>query len=113
MNLHPRSSSFIYLVDSTMDLSSSFSFLQSESLQAELDILKERDEELSVELELMKAEIDSGGFSGEGGGVTTYEMKQIEQQNDRLKEAVMKFRDLSQHEKQENVRLVKVCMQSN
>ena len=50
----------------------------------------------------------SGGVSGEGGGVTTYEMKQLEQQNDRLKEAVMKFRDLSQHEKQENVRLVKV-----
>ena len=56
----------------------------------------------------MKAEIDSGGIGGEGGGVTTYEMKQLEQQNDRLKEAVMKFRDLSQHEKQENGRLVKV-----
>ena len=56
----------------------------------------------------MKAEIDGGGLGGEGGGVTTYEMKQLEQQNDRLKEAVMKFRDLSQHEKQENVRLVKV-----
>ena len=81
---------------------------QSESLQAELDILKEKNEELSVELELMKAEIDSGGIGGEGGGVTTYEMKQLEQQNDRLKEAVMKFRDLSQHEKQENGRLVKV-----
>ena len=75
-----------------------------------MDILKEKNEELSVELELMKAEIDSGGRFGEGGGggVTTYEMKQLEQQNDRLKEAVMKFRDLSQHEKQENVRLVKV-----
>ena len=73
-----------------------------------MDILKEKNEELSVELELMKAEIDGGGLGGEGGGVTTYEMKQLEQQNDRLKEAVMKFRDLSQHEKQENVRLVKV-----
>jgi len=81
---------------------------KAETLQTELDLLKDRNEELSVELELMKAEIDSGGtLGGEGGGVTTYQMKQLEQQNDRLKEALMKFRDLSQHEKQENVRLVK------
>lgn len=51
-------------------------------------------------------------FSKTGGGVTgsgpsTYEIKQLEQQNSRLRETLVRMRDLSAHEKHEFQKLQK------
>ena len=51
--------------------------------------LKEAHEDLVVSMELMKAELESGsGISADG--VSSYQVKQLEQQNEKLKEALVK-----------------------
>ncbi|XP_072177874.1 dynactin subunit 1-like isoform X2 [Diadema setosum] len=72
---------------------------KSDSLQQEVDTLKERVEELTLDLELLRSEIEEGGTEGASAN---YQLKQLEQQNGRLKEALVKLRDLSNTEKQEH-----------
>uniref|UniRef100_A0A1W7RAM6 Dynactin subunit 1 n=1 Tax=Hadrurus spadix TaxID=141984 RepID=A0A1W7RAM6_9SCOR len=75
-----------------------------ETLQAEIEQMKEKIEELTLDLEIIRSEISEKGSEG---AAAHYEVKQLEQQNERLKEALMKLRDLSAHEKQEQQRMQK------
>ncbi|XP_031435917.1 dynactin subunit 1 isoform X4 [Clupea harengus] len=75
---------------------------RAESLQIEVDSLKERVEELSMDLEILKHEIEE---KGSDGAASSYHVKQLEEQNGRLKEALVRMRDLSSSEKQEHLKL--------
>ena len=77
---------------------------KAESLQVELEQAKQRIEELTLDLELLKAEMSD---KGEGGGGSSLELKQLEQQNARMKETLVKMRDLAAHEKHQQQRLIK------
>lgn len=63
---------------------------QAESLQEELDSLKEKHEELSTSMQLLQTELESGA-GGSAQGVSSYQVKQLEQQNEKLKEALVKW----------------------
>ncbi|XP_056124972.1 dynactin subunit 1 isoform X4 [Rhinichthys klamathensis goyatoka] len=71
---------------------------RAESLQLEADALKERVDELTMDLEILKHEIEE---KGSDGAASSYHVKQLEEQNARLKEALVRMRDLSASEKQE------------
>ncbi|XP_041710380.1 dynactin subunit 1 isoform X4 [Coregonus clupeaformis] len=77
---------------------------RAESLQQEVESLKEKLEELSMDLEILKHEIEE---KGSDGAASSYHVKQLEEQNGRLKEALVRMRDLSVSEKQEHVKLQK------
>lgn len=52
--------------------------------------------------------LSAGGTSGSGEeAVSTYEMKQLQQQNARLRETLVRLRDLSAHDKHEYQKLLK------
>lgn len=87
---------------------------KADTLQLELENAKERIEELTLDLEILKTEMQErstikteGGVGGESDGVSVYEMKQLEQQNTRLRETLVRMRDLSAHEKHEIQKLQK------
>ncbi|XP_070497434.1 dynactin subunit 1 isoform X4 [Chironomus tepperi] len=87
---------------------------KADTLQLELENAKERIEELTLDLEILKTEMQDrstikteGSAGGESGGVSVYEMKQLEQQNTRLRETLVRMRDLSAHEKHEIQKLQK------
>ncbi|XP_068149725.1 dynactin subunit 1 [Drosophila tropicalis] len=87
---------------------------KADTLQLELESLKERNEELQVDLDLLrsemqnKAETSIGNIATEGSaGMSTYEFKQLEQQNIRLKETLVRLRDLSAHDKHDIQKLSK------
>lgn len=65
--------------------------VKSETLQLELDQAKEHIEELTVDLELLKAELEKGGGSDEGDGANSFKIKQLEQQNLRLRDTLVKY----------------------
>jgi dynactin 1 len=75
-----------------------------ESLQTEAEALKEKIEELTIDLEIIKQEISDSGLEGVASSA---EVKQLEQQNSRLKEALMRLRDLTAQDKLEHQRVVK------
>ncbi|XP_011338545.1 dynactin subunit 1 isoform X3 [Ooceraea biroi] len=81
---------------------------KAETLQIELEQLKEKLEEQTLDLEILRTEMSERAA---GGGATTgassYEIKQLEQQNNRLRETLVKMRDLSAHEKHEFQKLQK------
>ncbi|CAD5123348.1 DgyrCDS11706 [Dimorphilus gyrociliatus] len=68
-----------------------------DSLQQELSATKEKYEETALDLQILKEELEN---SSESAG-QTYQMKQLEQQNERLKAALVKLRDLDIYNKQE------------
>uniref|UniRef100_A0A665VE65 Dynactin subunit 1 n=1 Tax=Echeneis naucrates TaxID=173247 RepID=A0A665VE65_ECHNA len=74
---------------------------RAESLQVEVDTLKEKVEELFVRC------------LGSDGAASSYHVKQLEEQNSRLKEALVRMRDLSASEKQEHVKLQKQMEKKN
>ncbi|XP_029036697.2 dynactin subunit 1 isoform X2 [Osmia bicornis bicornis] len=81
---------------------------KAETLQIELEQLREKLEEQTLDLEILRTEISeraSGG--GSATGVSSYEIKQLEQQNNRLRETLVRMRDLSAHEKHEFQKLQK------
>ncbi|KAI5712579.1 hypothetical protein M8J75_009598 [Diaphorina citri] len=81
---------------------------RAETLQVELDLAKEKIEELTLDIELMKADIEkSCDGAGDGTEVSHYQIKQLEQQNMRLRETLVRLRDLSAHEKHEMSKLQK------
>ncbi|XP_078668155.1 dynactin subunit 1-like isoform X27 [Branchiostoma floridae x Branchiostoma belcheri] len=81
-----------------------------EAQQMEIDQLKEKLDEAQTDLELLKNEIAT---SGTEGAATSFQVKQMEEQNNRLRDALVKMRDLSQSEKQENQKLQKEIDKSN
>ncbi|XP_076026876.1 dynactin subunit 1-like isoform X1 [Genypterus blacodes] len=83
---------------------------RAESLQVEVDSLKEKVDELSMDLEIIRHEIDEKGTDG---AASSYHVKQLEEQNSRLKEALVRMRDLSTSEKQEHVKLQKQMEKKN
>lgn len=86
---------------------------KSETLQLELDQAKERIEELTLDLEIIKTEMQNKLNShtvvpGEESKVaSTFEFKQLEQQNTRLRETLVRLRDLTAHDKHEIQKLNK------
>ena len=52
---------------------------------------------------------DSSPTTGEGSGasVTNFELKQLQAQNEKLRETLVRMRDLSAHEKSETLKLTK------
>ncbi|KAI7814669.1 dynactin subunit 1a [Triplophysa rosa] len=83
---------------------------KGESLQQEVESLKEKVEELTMDLEILKHEIEENGSDG---AASSYHVKQLEEQNGRLKEALVRMRDLSSSEKQEHVKLQKHMEKKN
>lgn len=83
---------------------------RAESLQVEVDTLKEKVDELSMDLEILRHEISE---KGSDGAASSYHVKQLEEQNGRLKEALVRMRDLSSSEKQEHVKLQKQMEKKN
>ncbi|XP_064191313.1 dynactin subunit 1 isoform X9 [Anguilla rostrata] len=83
---------------------------RAESLQQEVDSLKEKVEDLTMDLEILKHEIEE---KGSDGAASSYHVKQLEEQNGRLKEALVRMRDLSASEKQEHVKLQKQMEKKN
>jgi dynactin 1 len=67
-----------------------------EQCLAELEQTKERLEEVTLDLEIIKSEIEEKGADG---AVSSYQLKQLEQQNERLKDALLKLRDISAQDK--------------
>ena len=63
------------------------SHVQCEGLQAEVEALKEKVEELTIDLEIIKQEISEGGVEGAAANA---QYKQLEQQNNRLKDALLR-----------------------
>jgi len=51
--------------------------------------MTERNEELTASVTLLKEELQGGG-GAVAGGVSSYQVKQLEQQNEKLKEALVK-----------------------
>uniref|UniRef100_A0A8C4PXL9 Dynactin subunit 1 n=1 Tax=Eptatretus burgeri TaxID=7764 RepID=A0A8C4PXL9_EPTBU len=83
---------------------------RAESLQQEVDSLKEKVEELTMDLEIIKHEIEEKGSEG---AASSYQLKQLEEQNSRLKEALVRMRDLSATEKQELMKTQKQMEKRN
>lgn len=86
---------------------------KADTLQLELEASKERCEELQLDLDILKAEMQNktgdataGGVVG-NPGITSYEYKQLEQQNTRLRDTLVRLRDLSAHEKHEIQKIAK------
>ena len=82
---------------------------KAETLQIELDDAKEKIEELQVDLDIIKAEVGDGsdGGSAEDKGITNFEVKQQIAQNEKLRDTLVKMRDLLAHEKNEASKLSK------
>ncbi|XP_031847377.1 dynactin subunit 1 isoform X2 [Nomia melanderi] len=81
---------------------------KAETLQIELEQLKEKLEEQTLDLEILRTEMsERAAGGGPTTGTTSYEIKQLEQQNNRLRETLVRMRDLSAHEKHEFQKLQK------
>ncbi|CAB3232227.1 unnamed protein product [Arctia plantaginis] len=77
---------------------------RAEALQIELEQCREKLEEATLDLQLMKAEMEAGGNIQHPyveSGATGYEMRQLQQQNVRLRDTLVRLRDLSAHDKHE------------
>ncbi|XP_045530157.1 dynactin subunit 1 isoform X5 [Pieris brassicae] len=84
---------------------------RSEALQMELEQCREKLEEATLDLQLMRAEMEAGGNIqnmtqghyqhpyAAGEGATGYEVRQLQQQNTRLRETLVCLRDLIAHDK--------------
>ena len=80
-----------------------------EALQLELEAAKEKVEELTLDLDIIKTEMgdDGGAGGGEGKEVTNFEMKQQVAQNEKLRETLVRMRDLLAHGKNESQKMSK------
>ncbi|KAG7190005.1 hypothetical protein KM043_006162 [Ampulex compressa] len=81
---------------------------KAETLQIELEQLKEKLEEQTLDLEILRTEMsERAAGGGSTTGASSYEVKQLDQQNSRLRETLVRMRDLSAHEKHEFHKLQK------
>ncbi|EDO49101.1 predicted protein, partial [Nematostella vectensis] len=69
-----------------------------EGMMQENEQLKERVEELTLDLEILRSEISEGGVEGAAANA---QVKQLEQQNTRLKEAIVRFKEIQMSDKQQ------------
>lgn len=76
---------------------------KADALQNEVTTLTEQLEEMKTELELLREEMAGGGVAPVGN---TVQMKQIEMQNEKLKDALIKLRDLNYQANQERDKAV-------
>ncbi|KAK3872406.1 hypothetical protein Pcinc_022506 [Petrolisthes cinctipes] len=85
---------------------------KAETLQLELDQAREHIEELTLDLEILRTEMSGneggvggggggGGGGGDGDGANSVQFKQLDQQNSRLRDTLVKMRDVSAHDKHE------------
>jgi len=76
---------------------------KADQLQNENELLKGEVEELKTDLEIMKAEIElaaeSAGGDGGASAANNYKVKQLEEQNNKLREVIIRMKDLSTAEK--------------
>ncbi|XP_013138470.1 PREDICTED: dynactin subunit 1-like [Papilio polytes] len=76
---------------------------RAEALQMELEQCRDKLEEATLDLQLMRAEMEAGGNIQHpyavGEGATGYEMRALQQQNVRLRDTLVRLRDLSAHDK--------------
>jgi len=77
---------------------------KSDSLQQEVDALKEKVEEMTLDLDILRGEKEEGG---QASSTTSVEFVQLEKQNERLKEALVKLRDVTTEEKLELTKRLK------
>ncbi|XP_051153127.1 dynactin subunit 1 isoform X2 [Leptopilina boulardi] len=80
---------------------------KAETLQIELEQLKEKLEEKTLDLEILRTEMSDRVGGGTASGTSSFEVRQLEQQNSRLRETLVKMRDFSAHEKHEFQKLLK------
>lgn len=82
---------------------------RAENLQQEVNVLKDKIEEISVDLEVFKKEGDllSRASEVDGDGKPTVEVLQLEKQNERLKEALVRLRDVTTEQEAELDRKIK------
>lgn len=94
---------------------------KADFLNSELEAAKERIEELTLDLQIIKAEMENrigedgvadvtsnnGAGGGVGGGEHSFKITQLTQQNERLRDALVKMRDLSAHERHELQKMTK------
>lgn len=85
---------------------------RAEALQMELEQCREKLEEATLDLQLMKAEMEAGGniqhpYAAADSGATGYEMRQLQQQNIRLRDTLVRLRDLTAHDKHEMQKMQK------
>ncbi|XP_072941306.1 dynactin subunit 1 [Epargyreus clarus] len=73
---------------------------RAEALQLELEQCRDKLEEATLDLQLMRAEMEAGG-NIPGEPATGYELRQLQQQNVRLRDTLVRLRDLSAHDKHE------------
>ncbi|KAL7062605.1 hypothetical protein AAHC03_0940 [Spirometra sp. Aus1] len=79
-----------------------------ETINLELESLKERVEELTLENQILKEEQEQTSVTPSGDGApTSAQIKQLEQQNERLKMGLVTFRNLANQDKQEIASLTK------
>uniref|UniRef100_A0A1B6CFH8 Dynactin subunit 1 n=1 Tax=Clastoptera arizonana TaxID=38151 RepID=A0A1B6CFH8_9HEMI len=78
-----------------------------ESLQLELDQTKERLEELTIDYQLLKEEMSLRNSDITEMPSNNYQIKQLEQQNTRLKDTLVRMRDLAAQEKHEMLKLTR------
>ncbi|KAK2572218.1 Dynactin subunit 1 [Acropora cervicornis] len=69
-----------------------------ESLQQENEQLKDKLEEVTLDLEILKNEVSEGGIEGAAANA---QVKQLEQQNSRLKEAILRLKEVQGSDKSE------------
>ncbi|CAB4059694.1 DCTN1 [Lepeophtheirus salmonis] len=82
---------------------------KAETLQIELEHAKERIEELTLDLDIIKTEFGTDGSNNvsSSSGITNFEFKQLTAQNEKLRETLVRMRDLSAHEKNEITKYTK------
>uniref|UniRef100_A0A1B0G155 Dynactin subunit 1 n=1 Tax=Glossina morsitans morsitans TaxID=37546 RepID=A0A1B0G155_GLOMM len=87
---------------------------RAETLQIELEIAQEQNEELALDIEILKAEnerfligVDNQNIKEEPSQPTLGEVRKMEQYNQRLRETVIKLRDVLTEEKQHALKAVK------
>ena len=78
-----------------------------DALQQELDALKEKVEELTLDLEILRGEKEEEGGGGAAVATSSVEYFQLEKHNERLKEALVKLRDVANDEKADFIKKLK------
>lgn len=77
------------MISNDTDWLSVNAFFQAETLQLELEQANEKVEQLSVELKTLKDEL-SGKVNLDTGEATSFQVKQLQAENARLKDALVK-----------------------
>ncbi|CAH2062374.1 unnamed protein product, partial [Iphiclides podalirius] len=80
---------------------------RAEALQMELEQCRDKLEEATLDLQLMRAEMEAGGNIPADGAATGYEMRALQQQNVRLRDTLVRLRDLSAHDKHAMQKMLK------